>query len=641
MLCKTFHTSATLLMLFCLTFVACKKDGPILSDGSDEETNGDFPPPIIGDGRLRTGNGTRPRMIAVNPSVTPMPNPRQHWTRFRDIDSAATSPYSNAPLKWSDDRNIVWQTNTPGRGASSPIIWKDRVFLTSYTGYSVESNGDGNKSELKHHVICLDRHTGKQLWNRSIQASDATQLMNNELMEHGYASSTPATDGQYVYAFFGPSGVFAFDLDGNLKWRANVGYKTHHFGSSASPIVFQNLVIVNASIESDTTFAFNKTTGEAVWKIEDVDFSFSTPVIARLDRRNFEMIINHKNFARGFNPLTGEELWRCKGIEDYVVPTPVVNNGIVYCSGGKQRKIFAIKLGGRGDVTETHKLWEHPLAANVSSAIFHNGHIYVVNTGRRLECINAENGELVKQVRSGADQQVYASPTLVGENMLIPTTDQGVLVFKATPELEHLHTNQFENFNNNFKASVVCSGHDLIIRNDQTVFCIGSNPAGSQSLPVSTVSDEVIAPVAHFDIGPDGRPKRYVQFMTNDLDKVLEIILLPYKSVITDEQKELSRKFVMDRKESYNSLTDRYQSAYWEFRQAGDNGDQSKLAATLSQLEKEMNELTGETRVDVKNLFSEEQMAQHLEEAKAWREKEAERLKKLDENEGTSKDNTD
>ena len=624
---KTSNCSILILMIICVSAVGCKKEEPILNDGSRSASSNDFPPPIIGEGRVR--GGTRPRMMVVNPSITPMPNPRQNWSRFRDFDGAASSPYSDAPIKWTDERNIVWKAELAGRGASSPVVWKDRVFVTSYTGYSIDAIGDGSKNELQHHVICLDRNTGQQIWQRSIKASSAVQPMNKELMEHGYASSSPTTDGQNVFVFFGASGLYAFNMNGELAWKANVGHRTHHFGSSSSPIVFGNLVIVNASIESDAAYAFDKESGKAVWKIDDVDFSFSTPVIAQMDRRNFEMIVNHKHWVRGFDPFTGKELWRCKGIDDYVVPTPIVNGGIVYCSGGKERRIMAITLGGRGDVTETHKLWEKPLAANVSSPIFYEGHIYVINTGRVLECIKAEDGSLVKQVRTKANQQVYASPTRIGEHFLIPTIDKGVLVYEASPDLELMNVNEFEAVKNDFKASVVCSEHDILLRNDDFIYCIGSSPAPNDSVVASDAPEEIIEPPTHYDLGPDGKQKRYVQFMTNDAEKIIEIILMPYKSVITEEQKEASRKFVMDRIKKYQSLNTRYKEAYWTVLSSGVDADEKEFASALVQLEKEMNQLTGETRVDVKKLFSEEQMAQHLEEAKAWREKEANRLKRL------------
>jgi outer membrane protein assembly factor BamB len=625
MYAKTFHTYVVLVGITSVFLICgCKKGEPKLSDEAPAPDS-EVKIPTINQSTVPAFGGGGQRLDAT---ITAVKRPRVNWPRFRDIDGNASSPFSQAPIRWNENRNVVWKADLPGRGSSSPIVLDNRVFITSYSGYGVKSITDGNKADLQHHLICLDRATGNELWRRTIKASSATSEMNNELFEHGYASSTPATDGKNVYAFFGTSGVYSFDLDGNLNWKANVGNATHHFGSSASLVVFGKLLIVNASIESSAVYGLNTETGGAVWKIENVIESWTTPAISRRDRNRYVLIINQKDIVRGFDLATGDELWRCDGINDYIVPAPVVHDGVVYCSGGKQRRILAIKLGGEGDVTATHKLWEKPLAANVCSPIYHDGHLYVINEGRMMECIRASDGELVKRVRVDSKKKVYASPTLVGEYLMVATKDQGVLVFKATPELEMVNANKIADDDSGFSASVVCSEHNLLLRNEQSVYCIGSSPLESEITEVSKPSEEIIEAPIHYDLDELGRTKRYVQFMTDDVEQIIKIILMPYKSVITPEQTEASRKFVLDRMDQYDDLKKRYREAYWNRQKDGSEMTDEEFAQVLIQLENEMNKLTGETRIDVKKLFSKEQMDQHIAEAKEFQRKEQEKLQK-------------
>jgi outer membrane protein assembly factor BamB len=209
-----------------------------------------------------------------------------NWSQFRGPSGNATSSNSSVPTQWSETENIAWKTRLPGRGASSPVIWEDRVFVTAFTGYGMSDDEPGDKSDLRLHVICIDRHTGQLLWDQSITASAETQNLSRRIADHGYATSTAATDGKAVYAFFGVSGVVAYDFDGKLLWQANVGTKTAGFGSASSPVVFENLLIVNASIESGTVFAFDKQTGRRSGALVTSKKLGHRPALLRLQAAN-------------------------------------------------------------------------------------------------------------------------------------------------------------------------------------------------------------------------------------------------------------------------------------------------------------------------------------------------------------------
>lgn len=413
-------------------------------------------------------------LIAIVAALLAVSSSRANdWPQFRGPGGNATSYASQTPLQWDDTKNVAWKTPLPGRGASSAIVLGDRVFLTAYTGYGVEEE-PGDKASLKLHVLCLKRKTGEILWDETIDASPNTQNFGNRVADHGYATSTPVTDGQHIYAYFGVSGLVAFDMDGTLKWRKETGAKTAGFGSASSPVLFDNLVIVNASIESDTMFAFDKKTGEEVWKVSPINRAWTSPCIAETSDGKHELVLNHKDEIQGFDPKTGEKLWSCAGIEDYIVPVPVYHDGVVYCLGGRSNRSIAVKLGGRGDVTKTHKLWESTIGANVTSPIYYDGHLYWASDKAIEVCLNAKTGEEVYRERLPTRARIYGSIVRAGDKLYVTTRDLGILVLAASPEYKVLAQNQFQQDTSLINASPAVSGDQLLVRTDRFLYCIGS-----------------------------------------------------------------------------------------------------------------------------------------------------------------------
>ena len=281
------------------------------------------------------------------------------WTRFRGPGASGISEDTGLPTTWSATENVVWKTPLPGYGASSPITLGERIFLTCYSGYGFDRDEPGEQQALKHHVLCLDRREGKILWDETSDAALPDTEYGGFVAQHGYASSTPATDGEALYCFFGRSGVFAYTLDGELKWRADAGSGTHGWGSATSVVLYDDLAIVNASVESQAVVAYDKATGEEKWRAEDVPMSWSTPLVVTLADGSHELVVNMKDRIRAYDPKTGELLWHCRGVQDYVVPGVVAVGDVVYVTGGRSAaRVFAVRCGGRGDVTDTHILWE-------------------------------------------------------------------------------------------------------------------------------------------------------------------------------------------------------------------------------------------------------------------------------------------
>ncbi|MEX0585692.1 MAG: PQQ-binding-like beta-propeller repeat protein, partial [Pirellulales bacterium] len=194
------------------------------------------------------------------------------WVRFRGPQGSGTSDERGLPQTWSDTENIAWKAELPGAGTSSPVIVGDRVFVTCYSGYGLDAADPGDKDKLVRHVVALDRTTGKSVWSKPLmpkQTESSYSGGNNTW--HGYASSTPTSDGQRLYVFFGASGVYCFDVaDGAERWHADVGSKTAGWGSGNSLLLVDDLLIVNASIESGALLALNKQTGEVVWRADRI-----------------------------------------------------------------------------------------------------------------------------------------------------------------------------------------------------------------------------------------------------------------------------------------------------------------------------------------------------------------------------------
>jgi outer membrane protein assembly factor BamB len=189
------------------------------------------------------------------------------------------------------------------------------------------------------------------------------------------------------------------------------------------------------------------------------------------------MVINQKETIYGFNPRTGKKLWSCDGIQDYVVPVPVSHNGVVYCLGGRSNRCIAVRLGGRGDVTETHKLWEVSTGANVTSPVYYDGHVYWASDKAVANCLKAESGEKVFQQRLPTRARIYASIVRAGERLYVTTRDQGVVVLAAEPEYRELARNVIADDEGLANASPAISNNQLLLRTDSYLYCIGQQAA--------------------------------------------------------------------------------------------------------------------------------------------------------------------
>jgi len=313
-------------------------------------------------------------------------------------------------VEWSSQKNIVWRTRLPGPGSSSPVTLGRRIFLTCYSGYALAPKDPGKMEDLRRHVLCADRNSGKILWAKEFQPLLPEHKYAGEGAYHGYSSSTPTTDGERLYVFFGKSGVFCFDLDGKQLWHTLVGKNIHGWGSGTSPLLYKNLLIVNASVESGAMVALDKMTGKEVWRTPGVRSAWNTPVLVTVPAGELELVVSVQDRLLALNPDTGKELWNAEGVHRYVCPSVVAHDGVVYAIGGGHTSL-AVRAGGRGEVTQTHGLWRVKKGSNVSSPVYHEGHIYwASDNGGLVNCQEAATGKFVYQQRlNPTSGLIYAS----------------------------------------------------------------------------------------------------------------------------------------------------------------------------------------------------------------------------------------
>jgi hypothetical protein len=396
------------------------------------------------------------------------------WPQFRGAGGQGVSAVSGLPTTWSASENIVWKTALPGAGTSSPIVLGDRIYVTCYSGYNVPGQGEGNQSDLKLHLVALNRNGGIE-WTRDVSPKLPEQDRIRE--EHGYASGTPVADAEHVYTFFGKTGVVAFDHDGKQLWQSSVGNQLSGWGSGPSLVLYKNLVIVNASVESGSLYALDAKTGGEVWRAPGIKESWNTPILVPTAAGKTELVVAIMGKILGFDPDSGEQLWTCDtDIRWYMAPSMVSHGDVVYSVGGRNGGgALAVRTGGRGDVTDTHRLWTLRKGSNVTSPVYHDGHLYWMNEGLGIAyCADVKTGDLVYEERVPGAQQVYASPVLADGKIYFLARNGRTYVLPAEPAYKVLAVNELGE-RAMYNASPAVTHGRIYLRTNSNLYCIGTN----------------------------------------------------------------------------------------------------------------------------------------------------------------------
>jgi len=395
------------------------------------------------------------------------------WTQFRGPGGSGTSRQTGLPVTWSSSDNIAWKTELPGPGSSSPIVVGDRIFLTCYNGYGVPGERRGSVKDLKRHVVCVSRTDGRIVWRRQVPDTVAANPRTGQTSRHGYASSTPATDGQRLYCFFGNSRIYAFTTEGELAWNTRVGDRTHNWGSATSPVLYKHLVLINAGIESNELVALQKDDGSTAWRAAGIKDAWNTPVLVDVGGRQ-ELVVTVREKTLGFDPATGRLLWESgKGWRGYVCPSIVSDGEAIYSLGANMA--MAIRAGGHGNVTDTHRVWTLWKGSNVPSPIYHDGHLYWVNTEDTAHCVKADSGSEVHHRRlEPRPGLIYASPVLADGKLYYVSRENGTFVVVAKPQFKLLAHNTFTDDRSIFNASPAVTDGQLLLRSNRYLYCIGT-----------------------------------------------------------------------------------------------------------------------------------------------------------------------
>ena len=412
----------------------------------------------------------------------------ENWPQWRGPGGQGVSTEGQLPTEWQPDRNIAWKTELPGSGHSSAVVWGDRVFVTAAVeGAQVsgakavehtlegkpwvhpDSVGADRKHTLK--VLALDATSGRILWERT--AFEGT-VHDARHRRSSFAGPTPATDGRMVYAYFGPEGLYAYDVAGELKWKVHETFPTLGLGTGTSPVLFEHLIIILRDEDNGDKSAivgYDKQTGKEVWRAKrPVQISWGTPVIMSAGGRQ-ELVTNGTEFVIAYDPRTGKELWRTKGVESNAIHTPLVGAGLVIVTAGfPAKKVIAIRPG---DVAEDKRVaWEYSKGTGyVLSNIVYGDYLYLLTDNGIVTCLDPASGEVKYEGgRVPVPARFMGSPVAFAGLIAMTSEEGDTYMLKAGLAHEIVRTNSVDE---PVFSSLAISNGRIYIRGAKHLFAVG------------------------------------------------------------------------------------------------------------------------------------------------------------------------
>lgn len=410
----------------------------------------------------------------------------EYWGQWRGPLATGVAPEADPPVEWSEEKNIRWKVELPGKGHSSPIVWGDRVFVTAAVPfgeklqprYSGRPGAHDNLPVSQRHkfmALAIERRTGKILWQKTL----------HEALPHegghftaSLASASPVTDGEYVYALFGSYGLYCLDMDGELIWKVNLGemHTKHGHGEGSSPVLHGDTLIVNWDHEEQSFLvAFDKATGKQKWRVErDEVTSWATPIVVEHEGTS-QLIVCGTDRVRSYDLETGKVLWQCGGLSANIVASPVAADGMVYAGSSYEiRALIAIRLeGAQGDITGTDQvLWTRAtMTPYVPSPLLYNDALYFLRHYQGiLSRVDVKTGEDAGgPYRLGPLGDIYASPVAAAGRIYITGRNGRTLVMSDAAEPEALGLNSLDD---SISASAALVGKELYLRGEKFLYCI-------------------------------------------------------------------------------------------------------------------------------------------------------------------------
>lgn len=414
----------------------------------------------------------------------------QNWHQWRGPDANGVAPAGDPPIEWDDERHLKWKVEIPGRGQATPIVWGPRLFVITAvnTGKVVEGVPRPEDQPMRQFgikfpntlyrfvVLCLDRHTGKTLWERT-----AVEALPHE-GHHGdnsFASASPTTDGQLLYVSFGSRGLHCFDLDGQLRWSKPLGNVATRlsFGEASSPVVHGDVVVLTRDNETDShILAIDARTGETRWQAKRDEVSaWATPLIVEHEGRT-QVITNASRRVRSYDLATGQVLWECGGQVANVTPSPVRFGDHVVCMSGYRGSIaMSLPLDATGDITDTDRIaWRYSRdTPYVPSPLLYGDWLYFNKLNNAvLTCLDVKTGKpIFESARLPTLTNLYASPVGAADRIYLVGRDGTTLVLKRSNTIEILATNKLDD---SIDASPAIVGRQLFLRGQRHLYCFES-----------------------------------------------------------------------------------------------------------------------------------------------------------------------
>ncbi len=364
-------------------------------------------------------------------------DPAETWPRWRGPSGQGEVTGAGYVDRWGPEDNVLWKVPVPGSGNSSPIVWGSRIFLTTATAAGAERS-----------VLAFDRATGKLLW--SAAAPDANP--ERAYPKNGHASSTPTTDGERVYAYFGNHGLLALDVEGKMVWHRSFGELNAFHGTASSPLLLGDRLILVQEQQRGASFiaAFDRRTGEELWRTErETQVGWSSPAAVSVTtddgEERDEIVVNSQHHVIAYAPEDGRELWRAAGTTFEVIPSPVVGHDLLFSTSGRAGPTLAIRPGGNGDVTDSRIVWSAAKGSPfVVAPMLVGDYLYMVNDMASVITVyEARTGEVVWQERLGERMRegFSAAPVAFGGRVFFTNDNGETFVIREGPDFELLHVN--------------------------------------------------------------------------------------------------------------------------------------------------------------------------------------------------------
>ncbi|MEM7231430.1 MAG: PQQ-binding-like beta-propeller repeat protein [Planctomycetota bacterium] len=412
----------------------------------------------------------------------------ENWHQWRGPDANGVAPTAEPPLRWSEDENVRWKVPIEGRGSSTPIVWKDKVYiLTAVNTGEVDPTKPKPEDQpkrvfgIKHPntkyqflVLCLDRATGKELWRRR-----PTAVVPHEGVHHDndYASASPTTDGKRLYCWFGSAGLFAYDLNGKKLWEKNLGQVKMgaSLGEGCSPVVYKNrIAIVRDHQRQSYVQVLDATTGDSVWKVNrEEGNAWATPLITTRGGKT-QLITAASKFVRSYDFSNGEVIWQCGGLTGNVIPCPVLRKDVVYAMSGYQGyAVQAMSIDAKGDVSGSDKvLWKRKRGTPyIPSPVLYGDNLYFQQSNTAImTCLDAKTGnEVIGRTRLPGLSNVYSSPVAANGHVYFTDRRGTTLVIENGKKLNVVATNRLSD---RVDASPAIAGDALFLRGRKFLYCL-------------------------------------------------------------------------------------------------------------------------------------------------------------------------